>query len=51
MKVFSVKKKNKNVEKIERKKKDIIIKVKVNNFDLDMQMDTGSEQTLIPKNF
>ena len=25
--------------------------VKINNFDLDIQMDTGSEVTLIPKNF
>ena len=31
------------------KKEDIIQKVKTNNFDLDMQMDTGSEVTLIPK--
>ena len=37
MEVFSVKNKNNNVEKIEQKKKDIIIKVK-NNFNLDMQM-------------
>ena len=33
------------------KKKDIILKVKINNFDLDMQMDTGNEVTLIPKYF
>ena len=48
MKVFSVNN-NKNVEKIEQKKKDIILKVKINNFDLDMQMDTSSEVMLIPK--
>ena len=51
MQVFSVKTKNKNVEKIEQKKKDITLKVKINNFVLDMQMDTGSEVTLIPRNF
>ena len=51
MEVFSVKNKNKNVEKIEQKNKDIILKIKINNFDLDMQMVTGSEVTLIPKNF
>ena len=51
MEVFSVKNKNKNVEKIEQKKKDIMSKVKINNFDLDMQMDTGREVTLIPRNF
>ena len=51
MEVFSVKNKNKNVEKIEQKKKDIIVKIKINNFNLDMQMDTGSEVTLIAKNF
>ena len=50
MQVFSVKNKNKNVEKIE-KKKDIILKVKINNFDMDTQIDTGSEVTLIPRNF
>ena len=32
-------------------KKDIILKVKINNFDSDMQMDTSSEVTLLPKNF
>ena len=37
MEVFSVKNKNKNVEKL-NKRKDIILKVKINNFDLDMQM-------------
>ena len=42
-------KENKNVEKIEQKKKDIILKVKIDNFDLDIQMDTGSEVALIPK--
>ena len=47
MQVFS----NKNVEKIEQKEKDIILKVKINNFNLDMQMDTGSEVTLILRNF
>ena len=51
MEVFSVKNKNKNVEKIKQKKKEIILKVKINNFDLDKQMDTGSEITLIPKKF
>ena len=51
MEVSSVKNKNKNVEEIEQKKKDIMSKVKINNFDLDMQMDTGSEVTLIPRNF
>ena len=48
MQVFSVK--NKNVKKFEQKKKDTILKVKINNFDLDMQMDTGSEIMLIPRN-
>ena len=33
-----------------KKKKDIILKVKINNFDLEMQMDTGSEVPLLPKN-
>ena len=47
MEVFSVKNKNKNVEKIEQKKKDIILKVKINNFDLD----TVSKIMLIPRNF
>ena len=51
MQVFSVKSKNKNVEKIEQKKKDIILKVKINNFNLDMQMDTGSEVMFIRRNF
>ena len=51
MEVFSVKNKNKNVEKIEQKKKDIILKVKINNFDFDMQMDSDSEVRLIPRNF
>ena len=51
MEVFSIKNKNKNVEKIELKKKDIILKVKINNFDLDMQMDTSSKVTHIPKYF
>ena len=46
---FVVKNKNKVVEKIERKKKDIILKVKINNFDVDIQMDTNSEVTLIRK--
>ena len=50
MQVFSVKNKNKNVETIEQKK-DIIQKVKINNFYLDMQMDTSSKVTLIPRNF
>ena len=51
MEDFLVKNKNKNVEKIEQKKKDIIRKVKINNFNLDMQIDTGSEVMLIPRNF
>ena len=52
MEVFSVKKKKKKkTRKIEQKKKDIILKVKINNFDLDTQMDTGSEVTLKAKNF
>ena len=50
MEDFPVKNKKK-VEKIEQKKKDIIVKVKINNFDLDMQMSTGSEVTLVPKRF
>ena len=48
MEVFSVK--NKNEEKIEQKKKGIILKIKI-NFYLDMQMDTGSKVMLIPKKF
>ena len=47
MEVFSVKNKNKNVEKIDQKKKDIILKVKINKFDLNMN--TGSEVKIIPK--
>ena len=43
--------KNNNLEKIEQKKKDIILKVRINNFDLDMQIDTGSEVTLMTRNF
>ena len=50
MEVSFVKNKSKNVEKIEQKK-DIILKVKINNFDFDMQTDTGSEVTIIPRNF
>ena len=54
MEVFSVKKKkkkkNKKVEKIEQKKKDIL-KVKINNFDLDIQMATDTAVTLLPKHF
>ena len=49
--VFSVKNKNKNVEKNWTEEKDIILKVKINNFDLDMQMDTGTAVTFIPGNF
>ena len=50
MEVFSVKNKNKNVEKIEQKEKqNVIVKVKINNFGLDRQMATSSEVTLIPK--
>ena len=37
------------LKKIELKKKDILQKVKINNFNLDMQIDTGCEVTLIPK--
>ena len=51
METFQEKNKNKNVEKTEQKKKDIILKVKINNFDLYMQMDIGSGVTLIPRNF
>ena len=51
MEDFSVKNKNKNIEKVEQKKKDIIQKVKINNFDSDLQMYTGSEVTLILRNF
>ena len=40
MEVFTVKN-SKNVEKTEQKKKDIILKVRINNFDLDMQMIPG----------
>ena len=45
MKVFSVQNKNTIAEKIEQKKKDLILKVKINDFDLDMQMSTCSEVT------
>ena len=51
MQAFSVKTKNENIEKIDQKKKGIILKVKTNTFHLDMPMDTGSEVTLIPRNF
>ena len=51
MEVFSVENKNKNVEKIEQKKKDCILKVKIYNFSLNMQKDTGSKVTLMPKEF
>ena len=51
MQVYSVKNKNKSVEKSEQKKKNIILKDKIDNFDLDIQMDTGSEVMLIPRNF
>ena len=50
-KFFLLQNKNKNVEKIEQKKKDIILKVKINNFDLDIQIDTGCEVTLMLRNF
>ena len=50
MEVFSVKNKSKNIEKNELKKKDIL-KVKINNFNLDMQMNTGSEVTLYTNKF
>ena len=49
--VFSVKNKNKDVEKLEQKKKYIILKVKINSFDLKMRIGTGSEVTLIPRKF
>ena len=42
MLVFSGKHKNKNVEKIEQKQKDHILKVKINNFNFDMQIDSVS---------
>ena len=38
------------LEKLNRRKKDIMLKVKI-SFDSDMQTDTGSEVTLIPKYF
>ena len=50
MEVFSVKDKNKKVEKLNKRKKTFIIKVEINNFDLDMQMDTDREVTFLPKN-
>ena len=37
----------KNVEKPKQKKKGIILKVKIYNIDLHMQMNTDSEVTLI----
>ena len=49
--------KKKNVERVEENEtnmkdfSDIILKVKINNFDLDMQIDTGSEVTVIARNF
>ena len=39
MEVFSVKNKNKNIEKTEQKQKANILKVKINNIDLGMQID------------
>ena len=51
MEIFSVKNKNKNVENLNRRKKNIILKVKIKNFYLHMQMDTDREVTLMPKNF
>ena len=48
--LFSKKQKQECRKKLNRSK-NIILKVKINNFDLDMQMDTGSDVTLIPKNF
>ena len=52
MKVFSVKEQKEEYrKKIEQKKKEIILKVKINNFDLDVQMDTGSEVAFTPRNF
>ena len=44
-------KRQKECRKNWTEKKDIIKKVKIKNFDLDMQMDTSSEAALIPKNF
>ena len=38
-------------KKSDQKKKDVILKIKINNFDLDMQIDTGSEVKIIQKNF
>ena len=49
-KYFLYKNKNKNVEKI-TEQKNIILKVTINNFDLDIQMDTGSEAIIISINF
>ena len=52
MEFFTVINKSKKLEKVEQKKKDIILNFYyTNNFDLNMQMDTGGEVTLIPKNF
>ena len=45
MEVNSVKNKNKNVEKIERKKKDIILKVKINHFDANEYRQWGNTYT------
>ena len=45
------KKQKKNTEKIEQKTKDIVLKIKINNFDLDFQIDTGSEVMLKLRNF
>ena len=50
MQVFTVKKKKEH-KKIKQKKKDFVLNVIINNFDLDMQLDTGNEITLIPRNF
>ena len=44
-------KKEKECRKNWTEKKDIILEVKIDDFDLDMQMDTGSEVTLIIRNF
>ena len=49
--LFSKKQKQECRKKLNGRKKKILLKIKINNFDLDMQMDTGSEVTLIPKNF
>ena len=53
MEVFSVKKQKRECRKNWTKspQKNIILKVTINNFDLDIQIDTNCEVTLIPKKF